>query len=766
MAYTAWCKWLEVRFRRKLAERKSTYRLRLEELEERRCPAITLGLNNPTVEDTGPSHSDNYTSYTTPDLVGQALPNDIVGVFQSDDGMNVTLLGTVNCDGSGNWSYSITTPLPAGEHQLTMIEGLGGLANQFPDVIVDTVENPPTNLTLDPSSDTGTPGDNTTSITTPTITGNADKALVDATASNFKTTVTLYDSDGVTVLGSGTINRDTGAWSIAITTPLSIGTHDITAKATDLAGNVSSASTALALTIVPAAPAAPTGLALDPSTDSGIVGDNLTNFNKPKITGKAEVGSTVQLFDGTTPLNPTAQADSGGNWAITLSAALTDGAHSLTAKATNGGGTGPASTALSLQIDTTPPAAPTNVALDSSTDSGNNGDNLTNFSKPKIDGKAEAGSTVQLFDGNTALTPTALADGGGNWSITLAAALGDGLHNLTAKATDVAGNTGNASAVLPLTIDTTAPAPPASLTLDPSTDSGLVGDGITNFNKPTITGTAEAGSTVSLKEGTAVLGTAVATGGTWSISLVGSLADGVHSLTATAADGAGNTSLPSSTLTLTIKTSVLPPAGLALSPPTTSNIINVPTPTIVGTAEANSTVRVLDGGTLLGNTTANASGAWSFMTPPRADGVHAFTAVAVDVAGNTSSASAPLTVTVQTSSPVVPPPVQPPPGITRLSVQLAKVKKGKRVKQLVTVTNTGTVAVSGSLQFILVGLSKKLKVMGGGKSPSGSPMVLLNLGTPLMPGSTWTFTLRLVNPRLQKVSYTPKVLSDVGVLLT
>src|SRR5262249_10409629 len=154
----------------------------------------------------------------------------------------------------------------------------------------------------------------------------------------------------------------------------------------------------------------------------------------------------------------------------------------------------------------------------------------------------------------------AVADNGGHWSITLGAALADGTHNLTATATDAAGNTSNASATLPLRIDTTAAAP-AGLALDPATDSGAVGDRLTNFTHPTITGTAEDGSTVTLKEGNTVVGTTTAVGGVWGITLGTALADGGHSFTATAADVAGNTSLPSLTFTVTIDTAVAPPAG-------------------------------------------------------------------------------------------------------------------------------------------------------------------------------------------------------------
>ena len=69
-----------------------------------------------------------------------------------------------------------------------------------------------------------------------------------------------------------------------------------------------------------------------------------------------------------------------------------------------------------------------------------------------------------------------------------------------------------------------------------------------------LTGTAEAGATVSVYDGTALLGTVTAgSDGAWSYAL-GALADGSHSLTATATDVAGNTGAASSALAFIVDT--------------------------------------------------------------------------------------------------------------------------------------------------------------------------------------------------------------------
>ena len=80
-------------------------------------------------------------------------------------------------------------------------------------------------------------------------------------------------------------------------------------------------------------------------------------------------------------------------------------------------------------------------------------------------------------------------------------------------------------------------------------------------------------------------------------------------------------------------------------------ITNDNTLTLTGSAEANATVKVYDGATLLGSATANGSGAWSYTTAALTNGAHSLTATATDVAGNTSAASSALSVTIDTSGP-------------------------------------------------------------------------------------------------------------------
>src|ERR1019366_5234277 len=175
----------------------------------------------------------------------------------------------------------------------------------------------------------------------------------------------------------------------------------------------------------------------------------------------------------------------------------------------------------------------------------------------------------------------------------------------------VAGNTGVASSVAAVTVNT-----PVPTIVSFSPDSGTVGDGITSATVLTLTGIAVANSTVKVYDGATLLGSASANGsGAWSFT-TGTLASATHSFTATAADAAGNTGVASSALSVTIDTTA-PVAPSIASFSTDSgivgdNITNDNTLTLTGTAEANSTIKVYDGATLLGSATANGSRAWSY----------------------------------------------------------------------------------------------------------------------------------------------------------
>src|SRR5712671_182664 len=152
-----------------------------------------------------------------------------------------------------------------------------------------------TTVTDDVAPVTGPVADNGSSNdTTLTINGTAQAG----------STVTLYDTDGTTVLGTGVATG--GSFSIT-TTALSQGSHTLTARATDAAGNLSVASTAFHVTIDTTAPAAPvigTVTSDVPPVTGPLVSGGSTNDTdltvRVSLSGTgAVVGDTIQLYNGT-----------------------------------------------------------------------------------------------------------------------------------------------------------------------------------------------------------------------------------------------------------------------------------------------------------------------------------------------------------------------------------------------------------------------------------------------------------------------------------
>jgi hypothetical protein len=389
--------------------------------------------------------------------------------------------------------------------------------------------------------------------------------------------------------------------------------------------------------------------ALDAGSDSGTTGDGSTDVVRPVINGTATTGSTVNLFDGSTVIGTTTADATTGAWSITPST-LSVGTHSLKAQAVLANSTAwTMSSALSLTIVAAP--TETTPALSRASDDGTLGDNKTTITTPVITGTATAGSTVTLYDGSTVLG-TATANGTtGAWSITTPS-LSAGAHSLTATATDGTGNVSALSSALSLSI-LTLPVTPGTPVLSAASDTDTLGDGQTSITNPVITGTATAGSTVTLYDGSTVIGTAAAdaTTGAWSITTT-TLPVGGHSLTATATNSGGNVSTASAALALTITAPAVTTSGVttpvvtapAVTSPTvrfslSTLVTNTPAPLLSGSATPGATVAITLGGQSLGTTAADAnSGLWSFqLGSALAAGSYQITAQASNTQGQVSA---------------------------------------------------------------------------------------------------------------------------------
>ncbi|RTB36024.1 BapA prefix-like domain-containing protein [Pseudomonas aeruginosa] len=561
----------------------------------------------------------------------------------AEPGATVTLtdgngnpIGQVTADGSGNWTFTPSTPLPDGTVVNATATDPSGNASSPASVTVDAVA--PATPVVNPSNGS-------------TLSGTAEPGA----------TVTLTDGNGNPI---GQVTADgSGNWSFTPTTPLPNGTV-VNATATDASGNTSAGSSVTVDSVAPATPV------INPS-------------NGTTLSGTAEPGSTVTLTDGNG--NPIGQvtADGSGNWSFTPSTPLADGTvvnATATDPAGNTGGQG------STTVDAIAPATPTvNLSNGSSlsgtaepgstvtlTDgngnpiaevtadgSGNwtytpstpiaNGtvvnvvaeDAAGNSSPPAtvtvdssappapvinpsngvvISGTAEAGATVTLTDAGGNPIGQVTADGSGNWSFTPGTPLANGTV-IVATATDPTGNTGPQAAT---TVDAVAPPAPV---IDPS-------------NGTTISGTAEAGAKVILTDGNGnPIGETTADGsGNWTFTPATPLANGTV-VNAVAQDPAGNTGPQGSTTV----DAVAP--NTPVVNPSNGNLLN-------GTAEPGSTVTLTDGnGNPIGQTTADGSGNWSFTPGSQLPNGTVVNVTASDAAGNTSL---PATTTVDSSLPSIP----------------------------------------------------------------------------------------------------------------
>ncbi|WP_255252138.1 Ig-like domain-containing protein, partial [Pseudomonas aeruginosa] len=565
-------------------------------------------------------------------LSGTAEPGSTVILT---DG-NGNPIAEVTADGSGNWTYTPSTPIANGTVVNVVAQDAAGNSS------------PPATVTIDSSAPPA-----------PVI--NPSNGVVISGTAEAGTTVTLTDAGGNPI---GQVTADgSGNWSFTPGTPLANGTV-IVATATDPTGNTGPQAATTVDAVAPPAPVIdpsngttisgtaeagakviltdgngnPIGettadgsgnwtftpatplangtvinaVAQDPAGNTGPQGSTTVDAVAPNtpvvnpsngnlLNGTAEPGSTVTLTDGNgNPIGQTT-ADGSGNWSFTPGSQLPNGTVvNVTASDAAGNTSAPATTTVDSSLPSIPQVDPSNGSV--------------------ISGTADAGNTIIITDGNGNPIGQVTADGSGNWSFTPGIPLPDGtVVNVVARSPS---NVDSAPAVI--TVDGVAPAAPV---IDPS-------------NGTEISGTAEAGATVILTDGGGnPIGQATADGsGNWTFTPSTPLANGTV-INAVAQDPAGNTSGPAS---VTVD---------AIAPP--APVINPSNGVVIsGTAEAGATVILTDGnGNPIGQVTADGSGNWSF-TPgtPLANG-SVINALAQDAAGNTSG---PASTTVDSVAPATP----------------------------------------------------------------------------------------------------------------
>ena len=488
------------------------------------APTVTEVLSS----DTGSSATDKITS--TAALTGTADANSTIH-FTVD---GAVISATTTADSAGKWSYS-PMGLADGSHTIIASEtnssGATGTAS-----LAFTLDMAAPAVTASILNNTGSSAAPTLT-TAPTLTGTGDAGA----------TVTF--KEGNTVLGTTTANAQ-GAWTYA-TTGLVNGAHTIVATETDLAGNTGSASVAFSLNIQGG------------GTSNNNQGQGSVSYTVGNNWGSGFIGN-MAITGGTGGLNGWSVAfDSSFNitniWGanitshvgthyvlqnVSYDAAVAAGTSVNIGFQATPGVSGTSLSGLSLNGGGVSPALPPTVTEVLSSDTGSSAtDKIT--STAALTGTADANSTIHFTVDGAVISATTTADSAGKWSYS-PMGLADGSHTIIASETNSSGATGTAS--LAFTLDMAAPAVTASILNNTGSSAAP-----TLTTAPTLTGTGDAGATVTFKEGNTVLGTTTANAqGAWTYATTG-LVNGAHTIVATETDLAGNTGSASVAFSLNIQ---------------------------------------------------------------------------------------------------------------------------------------------------------------------------------------------------------------------
>ncbi len=440
---------------------------------------------------------------TNPDSSYYSLGGDVIGEATETDWLPIAL-----------------ALLGAGA--LAALAGGGGGGNQdatAPDSLT-------VNLTDDDAPITGAIVSGTiTDDTTPVISGTTEAGA----------TVTARDDAG-NILGSATADGN-GNYSITPTVELTEGQHYISVTAKDAAGNSITVSSVI-FTVDTTAPDAPV---LNPTDGS-------------PITGTAEAGSTITITDGSGNPIGTTTANQNGNFSYTPTTPVPDGTV-INATATDAAGneSGPGTTTVNSALIDAPIVTDDIVPVIGQVFNGES----TNDARPEFSGVLanSVGSTIEVFDGVTSLGTTTV-QANGSWSLTAGSNLAEGAHTITYTK-----DGGSASPATSFIVDTIVPTITMTLTDNVGDVTGTIANNSsTDDTTPTISGTTEAGASVTIKDGATVLGTVTADGsGNYEFTPSAPLSMATHTVTATATDAAGNTTTSAPT-TFTIT----PPAVIDL----------------------------------------------------------------------------------------------------------------------------------------------------------------------------------------------------------
>lgn len=572
----------------------------------------------------------------TPEVITQANVTavELTGAGEAGSNLDVQFFRI----GSGNPVMANTTIVEDGTFALTTdLSGLGDgtivaatiLTDPSGNSITSDCNQPQPNGCDQVSKDTTGPSAVSLSITSPAEDATVSTAAVDVEGTaEANASVTL--SEGEVELGAGVADAN-GDWAITTSDLSGDGEHTITALQSDEHGNPGTGSVTRTIVLDLDAPSV-----VETSPADDLAGDNpVSNVTAVSATYSEELSAgtlSVEDKDGILVSGSSAVAGDTVTWTSGFGALPeVSGPYTATTTGEDAGGSQSEPYSFTFHVDNTAPDAPAITAPADGT--------VLKVSTFDVVGTAEAGSDINLYDGDTPLAD-GLADGNGDWTINVT--VGDGEHMFIATSTDGAGNLGDASAPVNVSVDTAAPIAPEIVT---PLEGALV-----NTKTVTIGGLSEAEADIEVRwTGHGIIeNTTADADGVWSVDHTFP-DDGAIQVKARATDGAGNTG-PFALRNFTID-STAPDAPVIVEPAEGETLYSQEV-VLSGTAAAGSMVEVFEGETSLGSIEAT-DGTWSLTHDFGADGPYTVSATATDAAQNSSS-SAERSFTINTTPPVAP----------------------------------------------------------------------------------------------------------------
>ncbi|MEG1679335.1 MAG: Ig-like domain-containing protein, partial [Stenotrophomonas sp.] len=331
-----------------------------------------------------------------------------------------------------------------------------------------------------------------------------------------------------------------------------------------------------------------------------------TDDGSPKIVGKAESGVLVHIYNGAELIGVVA-AGADGAWSFVPRLPMADGRHVISVMYEYGDDEySDVSAPYVIFVDKIAPDTPVIIGMtdDEGRIQGQIGNgSITDDNRPVIDGRAEPNATVIIYDKGVEVGRAPVA-GDGKWSFSPSGGFEDGLHILDYVVVDRAGNTSEKSSTTEFLVDTR---PELVEIYAAEDDAGVVkgtfmSGGVSDDTQPRLFGTATAGGTVKIYEGTLLLGeTTAGADGKWEYTPAVGLSEGAHSLVATVTTAAKGESDRSATFDFVVDITapdkptieqVYDDRGTLQSALGQGQSTDDSTPTISGKAEAGSTIRV------------------------------------------------------------------------------------------------------------------------------------------------------------------------------